>query len=444
MKKWMFLPLLLALILIGCSSEEVVFEPVTVSGFEVEVQLELSLSSAPFDQQGNQVWGEDLEGEALADLLEELDIDVSEALEGEFILRIELLSYALEAEETDELELTFLTPAVDYLFLNAGETVASFEDITFNVAGVFVYEITQIAEMEESELGETDDEDEELNGEWLLDDASVLITITVIEDLETEHLIAEVEQEGDFLFINVLAYDVSEMVQEALMERWEESTTAPPGEDLVTNQPGSGSSSSSSGNTGIPEDSAVTLSHSEALSYLALVNRHFRLSSNFSPGDLSVVNVQSTHGTHHLRVTAARAAENLFAAAANDGHTLIATSGYRSFATQQATHQHWINERGEAEARRISARPGHSEHQLGLALDITNPTLGCCSSQFSSTSEGIWVRNNAHRFGFIIRYPAGREADTGFIYEPWHIRYVGVGPATTIHNGNLILEDFLR
>jgi len=438
MKKRMFLPLLVALILIGCSSEEVVFEPVTVSGFEVEMQLELSLSSAPFDQQGNQVWGEDLEGEALADLLEELGIDVSEASEGEFVLRIELLSYALEAEEIDELELTFLTPAVDYLFFNTGETVASFEDMTFNVAGVFVYEITQVASLDEEEIE---------NDGWLLDDANVLMTITVTEDLETEHLIAEVEQEGDLLFINVLAYDVSEAIQEALMERWEEQTSPPDeGENQgETNQgSGSSSSSSSSSNTGIPEDSAVTLSNSEALSYLALVNRHFRLSSSFSPGDLSVVNVQSTHGTHHLRATAARAAEGLFAAAANDGHTLIATSGYRSFATQQATHQHWINVMGEAEARRVSARPGHSEHQLGLALDVTTPALGGLSTQFSSTPEGVWVRNNAHRFGFIIRYPANREADTGFSYEPWHIRYVGIDAATTIHNGNLILEDFLR
>jgi len=435
MKKLMLLSLFTVLILVGCARGATIFEPFTVSGFEIELQSELILTAPP----GSLIWGEDVDSEDLADLLESLDLDLPELPEGESTFQIELLSYELEADEVDELDLTFLTPAVDYLFLSDGETTARFEDITFTTAGVFVYEVTQVASLDGAEAEES--------SEWLLDDNRVLLTVTVIEDLESEELVGSVEQEGELLFVNVFEYDVSELVQEARAQQQEEETVS---DEEETSQQGNGqqgsgsSSSSSSGNTGIPEDSAVTVSNSEALSYLALVNRHFRLSSSFSPGDLSVVNVQSTHGTHHLRATAARAAEHLFADAAANGHTLVATSGYRSFATQQATHQHWINERGEAEARRISARPGHSEHQLGLALDITTPALGGLSTQFSSTAEGTWVRNNAHRFGFIIRYPANREADTGFVYEPWHLRYVGVDAATTIHNGNLILEDFLR
>jgi len=188
----------------------------------------------------------------------------------------------------------------------------------------------------------------------------------------------------------------------------------------------------------------TTLTTTDALSYLALVNRDFRLARDFSPNDLRTINVQSIHGTHRMRQTAARQVEDLFQAAANAGHTLIATSGYRSFATQEATHNHWINVMGWEEAIRVSAPPGHSEHQLGLALDISTHGLGGALSQaFSNTAEGRWVANNAHRFGFIIRYPQNREPDTGYIYEPWHIRFVGVTAATEIFNRGLILEEFL-
>jgi|GEM_PF-2159892 len=186
-----------------------------------------------------------------------------------------------------------------------------------------------------------------------------------------------------------------------------------------------------------------TLTTAEALSYQALVNNNFRLSSNFSPPDLRTVNVRR-NGNQRLRSTAATQAEALFAAANRNGHTLIAVSGYRSYATQTTVHNNHIANLGVTEARRISARPGHSEHQLGLALDLSTPDLnGQLLQRFSSTPEGRWVRNNAHRFGFIIRYPHNREADTGFVYEPWHIRYVGVETATTIFNRGLILEEFL-
>jgi len=196
--------------------------------------------------------------------------------------------------------------------------------------------------------------------------------------------------------------------------------------------------------SGIPENYAAWVSNEDALSYLALVNRHFRLSSSFTPHDLSTVQVNSTGGTHLMRYSAARAMEILFAEASYHGHTLIARSGFRSYATQQSTHHHWINVMGETEARRVSARPGHSEHQLGLALDISTHSLnGELRQSFSATAEGTWVRYNAHRFGFIVRYPYNREADTGFIYEPWHLRFVGVDSATAIFYGGLILEEYL-
>lgn len=192
-------------------------------------------------------------------------------------------------------------------------------------------------------------------------------------------------------------------------------------------------------------DFPSTLSNEESLSYLALVNRYFRLADDFKPSDLSIVNVESLNGEHLLRIAAARAAEELFSEAKEAGHVLLATSGFRSFATQESTHNHWINVLGLEEAMRVSAKPGHSEHQLGLALDLSTHDLGgYLSVDFSLTPEGIWVKNNAHRFGFIIRYPQNREADTGFSYEPWHIRYVGVEAATEMFNNGQILEEFLN
>jgi len=195
-------------------------------------------------------------------------------------------------------------------------------------------------------------------------------------------------------------------------------------------------------------DNAATISDDEAMSYLVIVNNCYRLSSAFSPDDLSVVNVESMHapnGSHHyLRETAARAAEELFQAAAADNIYLIATSGYRSYDSQTFFHNNAIQDFGIEEARARSAVPGHSEHQLGLALDLSTHELGGALVQtFIETPEGIWVNQNAHRFGFILSYPNGREEDTGIMYEPWHIRYVGVAEATEIFDNDMILEEFL-
>jgi len=195
---------------------------------------------------------------------------------------------------------------------------------------------------------------------------------------------------------------------------------------------------------------ATVLSEEEALSYLALVNRCYRVARDFSPHDLRVVNVPSVNmpaaGVHHLRDTVATALEALFEEAEVSGLNLLMSSGYRSYELQTFFHTNQINARGLEEARRISAIPGHSEHQLGLGVDLTTLELepqGWLAEAFTTTPEGIWINQNAHRFGFIISYPRGREEETGFIYEPWHIRYVGIEAATEIFNQGLILEEYL-
>ena len=200
---------------------------------------------------------------------------------------------------------------------------------------------------------------------------------------------------------------------------------------------------------GTPDpEGATVLTNEDSLDYLALVNRCYRLSADFSPHDLRVVDVPSVRGPHNgahlLRESAATAAEELFEQALIDGYALVAASAYRSYDLQSFYHGHAIEAWGLEEARRRSAIPGHSEHQLGLALDLTTEGLNFDLLQsFSETAEGQWIAKNAHRFGFIISFPDGMEAETGIIYEPWHIRFVGIEAATAMFNDRVILEEFI-
>lgn len=130
--------------------------------------------------------------------------------------------------------------------------------------------------------------------------------------------------------------------------------------------------------------------------------------------------------------------ESMRAEAASLGHTLWIASGFRSYATQEKVYNSYASRDGSAAADRYSARPGHSEHQSGLAFDLNTIT-----EAFGYTPEGQWVAANAHRFGFIVRYPQGKEGVTGYIWEPWHLRYLGVGTATSVHNSGLSLEEYL-
>ena len=147
----------------------------------------------------------------------------------------------------------------------------------------------------------------------------------------------------------------------------------------------------------------------------------------------------------YMRPEAARALEALFAGAAEDGITLYATSGFRSYATQKAIFDRKAAERGEQAANRSVAKPGYSEHQTGLAMDIEGETtLGPgLTAAFGESPEGIWVAEHCHEYGFIIRYPEDKTSITGYIYEPWHIRYVGVEAATEITQLGVTFEEYI-
>ena len=127
----------------------------------------------------------------------------------------------------------------------------------------------------------------------------------------------------------------------------------------------------------------------------------------------------------------------MVSAAAEAGITLWIVSGFRSYETQRNTYSYFVSDRGVEQADRASARPGHSEHQTGLAIDV-NTT----SDYFANTPEAEWLKENCYKYGFIIRYPEGKEEITGYKYEPWHIRYVGEGKAEKITKSGLTLEEY--
>lgn len=179
----------------------------------------------------------------------------------------------------------------------------------------------------------------------------------------------------------------------------------------------------------------------------AMVNKSRYLPEDYIPADLVRVAVPTClvlDEVNHLREPASRALSELFAAArAEAGHELTARSGYRAYVTQKNLYNNYVRTQGQEYADQYSARPGTSEHQTGLVMDITSPGMNfALDESFGSTSEGKWVAENAHRFGFIIRYPLGKEDITGYAYEPWHLRYVGPALAEELYRRGLVMEEF--
>jgi LAS superfamily LD-carboxypeptidase LdcB len=183
---------------------------------------------------------------------------------------------------------------------------------------------------------------------------------------------------------------------------------------------------------------------------LALVNKGNSLPSNYIPANLVVPNVPFPFPEFHekklMREDAARALEKLFAKAKEDGIELYATSGYRSYDRQKAIFTSKSMQYGLERANQFSAKPGESEHQTGLAMDVTSPKVDFRLTQsFGETREGKWLKENAPKFGFIIRYPQGKQDITGYQYEPWHLRYVGNNHISyEIASNGATLEEYLE
>jgi len=192
------------------------------------------------------------------------------------------------------------------------------------------------------------------------------------------------------------------------------------------------------------EDSSTVVNSPGATE--VLVNKDYRLPSSYIPPNLVEPNVQMAPNapSRLLRSVAAEALQVMFNQASEEGIELYAQSGYRSYNTQKNLYSSYVRNHGYERASRFSAQPGHSEHQTGLAMDVTSESAGYKLTQsFGTTPEGQWVAANAHRFGFIIRYPQNKESVTGYMYEPWHLRYLGVDLATAVHASSLTYEEYL-
>lgn len=173
-----------------------------------------------------------------------------------------------------------------------------------------------------------------------------------------------------------------------------------------------------------------------------LVNKTYHLEDSYVPKDLVKVDIEflpeATEEERYMTKAAADALEKLVAGAAEDGVSLRGLSGYRSYETQRTLYNYNIEVNGQSYTDRYVAPPGGSEHQLGEAMDLGTQWgwiyEGCVEAQ--------WLADNAHKYGFIIRYEEGKEDITGFNYEPWHIRYLGVKTAKKIYGSNITLEEY--
>jgi D-alanyl-D-alanine carboxypeptidase len=187
----------------------------------------------------------------------------------------------------------------------------------------------------------------------------------------------------------------------------------------------------------------------EPESITVLVNKQFALPQDYEPSDLVYPNVLFTFteksDRRKMRTVAARALESLFAAASKDKVQLAGVSAYRSYATQKAVFNRYVKQDGLKKARTYSAIPGTSEHETGLAIDVSGSNGKCAAEDcFAGSKEAIWLGKHVQEYGFIIRYPQGKEKITGYNYEPWHLRYVGTEVSLEITKKGITLEEYLN
>ncbi|UII58645.1 M15 family metallopeptidase (plasmid) [Cytobacillus spongiae] len=182
---------------------------------------------------------------------------------------------------------------------------------------------------------------------------------------------------------------------------------------------------------------------------LALVNKEYAF-GDYKPDDLTRPNVPFVFGNQeiekaYLRKEAAQQLERLFADAEADEVYLTAISGYRSYEYQEMLLEREISQFGEEKAVMAVAPPGQSEHQSGLAIDISSKSNDFqVNIEFGDTKEGKWLEENAHEYGFILRYPEDKVEVTQYQYEPWHFRYVGQEAANVIKKNDWTLEEYFK
>ena len=181
--------------------------------------------------------------------------------------------------------------------------------------------------------------------------------------------------------------------------------------------------------------------------FTGLVNKEHPLDESYVPPNLVVCNfpfcAKPQEEKRKLCAAAADAAGRLLEYGKSFGHQLYGVSGYRSYARQKEIYRQRMAESPAEEVMRYIALPGASEHQTGLALDVSSPAVDLELEEiFAETPEGKWLTTYAPMFGFVIRYPKGKESITGYAYEPWHIRYVGKSLSLYLALTGLTLEEY--
>lgn len=171
-----------------------------------------------------------------------------------------------------------------------------------------------------------------------------------------------------------------------------------------------------------------------------LVNKYNYLTEDYVPENLQTVDKKYSSKTLQLVDYAKEAFEELSEAASKENYTVLAMSSYRSYQYQYNLYNRYVNTDGVEAADTYSARPGYSEHQTGLAVDVYNGKEDF--TNFEKTKEYNWMQDNAYKFGFILRFPKDKVLETGYQYESWHYRYVGKEIAKYIHDNNLCFEEY--
>ena len=191
------------------------------------------------------------------------------------------------------------------------------------------------------------------------------------------------------------------------------------------------------------KDKLANFNNTNTRKELALVNIENGLSKDYKPESLTIPNIPFATGADqeekYVAGIIAKPLGELFNAAKQEGIILLGNSAYRSYKSQRDVYTSRIKSDGKKLADAYVAKPGFSEHQTGLCIDITNKS----GNFIKGTKEADWLAENCYRFGFIIRYPYGKQNITGIEYEPWHIRYVGKEAAKYIYDNRITLEEYL-
>lgn len=175
---------------------------------------------------------------------------------------------------------------------------------------------------------------------------------------------------------------------------------------------------------------------------LMIVNKNNKLSDKYKNSNMVKMNKKYSNNTSsYLDKEAYENFKNMVDTANKSKIYFINTSSYRSYSRQKTLYENYLNNKGEEYANKWSAKPGHSEHQTGLALDVVVKGESSFDG-FENTKEYEWLKDNAHNYGFILRYPKGKSNITGYAFEPWHYRYVGVEVATYIYQNNITFEEY--